>query len=167
MRTAKAKTRLCGRAVWSGSSLPASRVVEHYNMYLCIAHALIWRCDFAAGLTWISPVSMCPEDTYSHGAFVSSKINFPEEINYHMNRNVGKRTSKHVRPANIQISQRIHWSESSLSAFRIANDAKFLYAQVDLSLFWAHVRKCIVSCYAHTVCNARKVPLCPLHTEMI
>ena len=70
----------------------------------------------------------------------------------HRSRNVRKRTFGHVRPVKIQISLRISavWSESSLGAFRIAKDAKFLYAdnedwpycaeaQADLSLRWAHM----------------------------
>ena len=45
-------------------------------------------------------------------------------------RNVRKRTFGHVRPSKIQISLRIRafWSESSLGAFWIANNAKFLHA---------------------------------------
>ena len=45
-----------------------------------------------------------------------------------MNRYMRRRTFGHVRQATIQISLRIRavWSESSLSAFWIAEDAKFL-----------------------------------------
>ena len=48
----------------------------------------------------------------------------------YMNRKVRKRTFGHLRPAKIQIRLRIRavWSESSLGAFWIANDATFLYA---------------------------------------
>ena len=44
--------------------------------------------------------------------------------------NVRKRTFEHVRSAKIQISLRIRsgWSESSLNAFWIVKDAKFLHA---------------------------------------
>ena len=69
-----------------------------------------------------------------------------------MARNVSKRAFGHVRPAKGQIRLRIRavWSESSLSAFEIAKDAKFLYAdnedwsdcadaQVGLSLCLAHI----------------------------
>ena len=47
-----------------------------------------------------------------------------------MRPNVRKHTFAHVRPAKIQISLRTSavWSESSLGAFRIAKDAKFLHA---------------------------------------
>ena len=47
-----------------------------------------------------------------------------------MSRSIRKRTSGHVRPAKIQISLRIRavWSESSLGAFWIVKDAKFLHA---------------------------------------
>ena len=47
-----------------------------------------------------------------------------------MSRNVRKRTFWHVLPTKIQISLRIRavWSESSLSAFWIVKDAKFLHA---------------------------------------
>ena len=46
------------------------------------------------------------------------------------NRIARKRTLEHVRPAKIQIRLRIRavWSESSLGAFWIAEDAKFLHA---------------------------------------
>ena len=46
-----------------------------------------------------------------------------------MSRNVGKRTYEYVRPAKILIRLRIRavWSESSLGAFWIAKDAKFLH----------------------------------------
>ena len=48
----------------------------------------------------------------------------------HLNRNDRKRKFGHVRPAKIHISLRIRavWSESSLCAFWIAKDAKFLRA---------------------------------------
>ena len=47
-----------------------------------------------------------------------------------MGRKVRKRTFGHVRPAKIQISLRIRavWSESSLGAFWIAEDAAYLRA---------------------------------------
>ena len=47
-----------------------------------------------------------------------------------MSHNIRKRTFGHMRPAKIQISLHIRavWSESSLGAFWIAKDAKFLYA---------------------------------------
>ena len=47
-----------------------------------------------------------------------------------MVRNVGKRTSGHVRQAKIQISLRIRavWSESSLGAFLLGDAAMFLHA---------------------------------------
>ena len=59
-----------------------------------------------------------------------------------------------MRPVKIQINLRIHavWSESSMDAFWIARDAKFLFscrqrklwsdfadAQADLTLCWAHM----------------------------
>ena len=46
-----------------------------------------------------------------------------------------KRTFEHVRQANFQISLRIRavWSESSLGAFWIANDAEFLFEENDES----------------------------------
>ena len=69
------------------------------------------------------------------------------------NRNVMKRSSMHVRTAQIQISLRIRavWSESSLGAFWIAKDAKVLHADNEdsdqtapmRSLIWVFVgRKC-------------------------
>ena len=45
-----------------------------------------------------------------------------------MTHNVRKRTSGQVRTAKIQISLRIRRSESSLGAFGISKDAKFLHA---------------------------------------
>ena len=71
-----------------------------------------------------------------------------EQFENKMSRNIRKRNFRYVRPAKIQISLLIRavWSESSLSAFRIAQDAKFLHednedadAQVDLSLHLAHM----------------------------
>ena len=54
-----------------------------------------------------------------------------------------------MRPAKIQTSLRVRvdWTESSLGAFRIAKDAKFLHVdnegsdetESDLSLSWAHI----------------------------
>ena len=68
--------------------------------------------------------------------------------------NVRKCTFGHVRPAKFQISLCIRavWSESSLSAFWIAKDVKFLPvdnkdwsvstdARADLNLLWARVRR--------------------------
>ena len=52
-----------------------------------------------------------------------------------MSLNVRERTVWHGRPAKIQISLRIRavWSESSLGAFRIAKDAKFVHADNESS----------------------------------
>ena len=63
-----------------------------------------------------------------------------------------KHTFEPVHPATIQISLRIRavWSESSLDAYWIAKDARFLHAdnedwsdcadaQADLSLHWTHM----------------------------
>ena len=57
-------------------------------------------------------------------------------------RKIRKRTFEHVRPAKIQISLRIRavWSESSLSEFRIANDAKFLHGDNENSYQTAQLR---------------------------
>ena len=59
-------------------------------------------------------------------------------------RNVWKRTFGDVRPAKIQISLRIRadWSESSLGAFWIAMDAKFLHADNEDSDQTAWNRTC-------------------------
>ena len=72
----------------------------------------------------------------------------------YINRNFRKRTFGYMRPANVQFSLRIRavWSESSLGAFWIVMDAKFLnadkddwsdcaHAQTDLSLCWAHMQE--------------------------
>ena len=69
----------------------------------------------------------------------------------YMSCNMRKHTFEHVYPGTIQISLPIHavWSESSLCAFWITKDTKFLHAnnkdwsdcanvQADLSLSWAH-----------------------------
>ena len=64
--------------------------------------------------------------------------------------NVRKLTFGHVRPAKIQMSLHIRtvWSESSLGAFWMAKDAKFLHADNEddcpdalagLSLNWARM----------------------------
>ena len=60
--------------------------------------------------------------------------------------NVRKRTFSHVRPAKIQISLRIRtvWSETSLSAFWIAKDAKFLHANKEDSNQTARMRRLIL-----------------------
>ena len=62
-----------------------------------------------------------------------------------MNRNVRKRTFGHVLPAKIQISlrRRAVWSESSLGAFWIANDAKFLQTDNEDSNQTARMRRLI------------------------
>ena len=56
-------------------------------------------------------------------------------------RNVRKRSSGHVRPVKILIRLRIRavWSESSLGAFWIAKDAKFLHADNEDSDQSAHI----------------------------
>ena len=58
---------------------------------------------------------------------------------------IRKRTFGHVRPVKIQISLRIRavWSESSLNAFWIAKDAKFLYADNEDSDQTARMRRLI------------------------
>ena len=75
-------------------------------------------------------------------------------IGNEMNRNVRKRTCRHMRPAKIQISLRIRagWSESSLGAFWLAMDAKFPFADNGLiravwfeSSLGAHVRRYVFS----------------------
>ena len=58
-------------------------------------------------------------------------------------RNVRKRTVVHVLPAKIQIRLRIRavWSESSLCAFWIAKDAKFLHADNEDYKQFAQMRR--------------------------
>ena len=63
-----------------------------------------------------------------------------------MSRNVRKRMFWNIHPAESQISLRIRavWSESSLGAFRIDENAKTLHADNEdsvLSLRWAHTSK--------------------------
>ena len=62
-----------------------------------------------------------------------------------MNRNVSKRTFGHVRPVKIQIRLRFRavWSESSVCAFLIAKDAKFLYTNSKDSNKTARIRRLI------------------------
>ena len=64
--------------------------------------------------------------------------------------NVRKRTFGHVRPAKIQISLRIRavWSESSLSAFWIAKDAKFVHAD-SLMMIWVFVGRTLEGTFFH------------------
>ena len=92
-----------------------------------------------------------PGSTLYHGrtwAYTSHRL--VKVISYELH--VYKYTFGHVRPAKIQISLRIRavWSESSLGAFWIGKDAKFLYvenedsdytadSQIDLRLRWAHM----------------------------
>ena len=76
-----------------------------------------------------------------HSLFIQSVAYRPLSIKYiwsgicnaKMSHNVPKRTFGRVLPVKIQISMRIHavGSESSLVAFRIAKDAKCLYAEND------------------------------------
>ena len=72
-------------------------------------------------------------------------------------RDVGKRTFGHVRPVKIQISLYIRtvWSESSLDAFWIAKDAKFLHAdsedsdQTTRMRIWVFVRRSPEGTFSH------------------
>ena len=74
--------------------------------------------------------------------FLNTKVNWHV---FYLSRNVRKRTFRHVRPAKIQIRLRIRavWSESSLVAFWIAKDAKFLHADNEDSDQTARVRRLI------------------------
>ena len=64
---------------------------------------------------------------------------------HQINRNGKDCTFGNVRPAKIQISLRIRavWSESSLCAFRIANDAKFIRENNEDSDQTARMRRLI------------------------
>ena len=68
-----------------------------------------------------------------------------------MSLSVSKQTFRHICIVKIQISLCIHtiWSESSLGAFIIANDAKFLHA--DNEDMNTHVRMYIFSCCGSNV----------------
>ena len=84
--------------------------------------------------------------------------NFSSELrictnSVNLSRNIRKRTFVHVRQGKIQINLHVGavWSESSLGAFCIAKDAKFLHADNEdsnqtarmRSLIWVFVfRKC-------------------------
>ena len=65
--------------------------------------------------------------------------------NYAISPNVRKCTFGHVHPAKIQISQRIRavWSESSLGAFWIDDDANFHYAENEDTNQTARMRRLI------------------------
>ena len=78
-----------------------------------------------------------------------------------MRRHVRRRAYEYVRPAMIQISLRIRevWSESSLGAFWMAKNGKFLSAddenwsaQADLSLRWAHTQEGTFFYVAYSTC---------------
>ena len=83
-----------------------------------------------------------------------------------MSCNIRKCTFEHVCPAKSQISLHIHvvWSESSLGAFWMAKDAKFLHADKEDSdqtapmhrlisvLVGGHVRRYIFSLCTHVFC---------------
>ena len=67
----------------------------------------------------------------------------------YINRNVRKRTSRHARPAKIQISIRADWSESSQGAFCTAKDAKFLRANNEDSYQTARIHRLTCVSLAH------------------
>ena len=82
-----------------------------------------------------------------------------------------------VRPVKIHISLHIRavWSESSLGAFWIANDAKFLHAdnedwsdcadvQADLSLHWAHMSE---ATYSHVAAQILKGHYQAFHAQLV
>ena len=73
------------------------------------------------------------------------KLEWLSFIPNHFSRNVRKRPFVHVRPAKTQISLCIRavWSESSLGAFCIAKDAKFLHAYNEYFDLTARVRRLI------------------------
>ena len=82
-------------------------------------------------------------------------------LEMYMSRNDRKRTFGKVRPAKIQIRLRICavWSESSLCAFWIAKDAKFLHADNEDSDQTARMRRLIWVFVGRT---CQKVPLLAL-----
>ena len=100
----------------------------------------------------IAIVSGMVPDFYFHKELLPCHSRVPE-INTNirprhqekMNRNVRECTFRRVRPARIQISLRIRavWSESSLGAFWIAEDAKFLHTNNDDSDQTAWIRRLI------------------------
>ena len=95
--------------------------------------------------TWAARVEL-QTDVYvfADTCSIFCKLPSPEDF-IHINRNARQRTFGHVRPAKIQISLRIRagWSESSLGAFWIAKDAKFLHADNEDSNQTARMRRLI------------------------
>ena len=77
-----------------------------------------------------------------------------------MSLNIRKRTLGHLRPAKIQINLRIRavWSESSLVAFWIVKDAKFLHADNENSNHTARMRRLIWVIVGHTCQKIRFLP---------
>ena len=84
----------------------------------------------------------------------------------YMNCNVRKRTFGHVRPANIQINMCILtvWSESSLGAFWITKDSRFLHANKEDSDQTTRMHRLIWIFVGRTCKNIMKTSLyiCPL-----
>ena len=76
------------------------------------------------------------------------------ETTINLSRNVRKRTFEYVRPAKIQIRLRFRavWSESSLDAFWIDKDAKFLYADIKDSDQTAWLRR-LIWVFVQRSCN--------------
>ena len=109
-------------------------------------------------LSWIKNVSICEGyRAFKIDGFIKKNTDTVEQWS-HWSRNIRKHTFGHVHSAKIQISLRIRAvrSESSLSAFWIANNAKFFYsdnegssdcadAQADLSSLCKHIRRCFLT----------------------
>ena len=86
----------------------------------------------------------------------------------YLSQNIRKHTFGHVRSAKIQISLRIRavWSESSLGAFWMAKDAKFLHVGYEdsnqsapmrlLWVRWEHISEGIFSDVAVHLCIKNK-----------
>ena len=67
MRTAKAQISLRIRAVWSGPSLSANRIIGHYRMYQLRANARMRLCA-CVGWIWICAFCACSKIHFLLGA---------------------------------------------------------------------------------------------------
>ena len=143
-------------------AFPATSTFSHLLAYILTSLA-IWRR--------FSTVSSRPLDHSESGAIVGSMILAWKIHGYihtllscnenHSSHNDRKRSYGHVRPAKIQIRLRIRavWSESSLGAFWIAKDTRFLHVNKEESDHIARMRRLIWVFTWHTGQKVRVLSL--------
>ena len=125
------------RKHWAAKTMSLSSII---SLYLCKLWTHFWRLSLCR--SWVR--LGCPINGSPHlkEKKCSKYCNIWNPMQ--MNRIVRKRTF-YVRPAKIQISLRIRavWSESSLDAFWIAKDAKFIHADKEESDQTVRMRRLI------------------------